>query len=158
MQKYKKYEQCVSPSRSSRPELSVGIGYYGLQLCNPVQYYIFWPNLTNQNHELPKKTSASLGEKSRSPTEVVSGPVLVCLRRECVASWCHFGQAQTLVWVLMIKWQWILSTRVSNIPCIDLCLTYVYFHTNIEHLDTRQLCCSFSWNLSSEWPTDQGRV
>ena len=50
---------------------------------------IFLPNLTNQNRELPRKiyqpnfskncwfrlVSASLGEKSRSPTEVFSSPV-----------------------------------------------------------------------------------
>ena len=52
-------------------------------------FLFFWPNLTYQNCELPRKVykpnlskncwfrlfSASLGEKSRSPTEVVSGPV-----------------------------------------------------------------------------------
>ena len=52
-------------------------------------FLIFWPNLTNENRELPRKiykpdfskncwsrlVSASLGEKSRSPTEVVSGSV-----------------------------------------------------------------------------------
>ena len=46
--------------------------------------------------------------------------------------------------VIMIKWQWISSTRVSDIACIDLC----YFHTNIEHLCIQTaLLHSFSLEL-----------
>ena len=57
--------------------------------CKKCIFLFYWPNLTNQHCELPRKiykpdfskkcwfciVSASLGKKSRSPTEVVSGPV-----------------------------------------------------------------------------------
>ena len=100
------------------------------------------------------RSSQWVSRESCSFQDDLMSCVYICRVAFCMLVLSSVSQGVLFRWYRFLSFIYMYMNNSDDTWSILLCvllslLMSVLFHVNIEHLDTRQLCCSFSWNFSN---------